>query len=825
MAPPTGILDPEVLEYNRLKKMREGAVSFKDASVEQEFNQLDPQFQQIILNSPKPVRITSGARTPETNSAVGGVDNSYHTKKMAVDVDIGTDPANLEYYKTNKLNPITESDHHHIQPGSGYGMPTVDPEVEEYNRLKQMRAGSGFDSSTPEKTQTPAVDPSTWVGKSQLRPDLQKVADARYAERNKGVLDDYPIASNILQKGAESGVFGPLGQIGSALNSKEGGAFLQQVAKTGTFGQLPKGVAVLDTLGLGEGPQPNSTDTADLYSKNVAIEKAIEERRAQESPKAALAGDVAAIAAPSGGYGATSKLVGKAFPNMAFKAAGEGAGVISKAGNVIKQIPRLAGRGALENVAYDEAGNILNPDEPQKDLGESAKWGAIGNTVIPVAGGLIKGTGNVALNAAKRLGSPDRLEKFVEKTPVLKQLNELFNPLTREEAEKQAGQTFENEKALWQGKKQALQEGNEARRIAYKDEQEAAGQAIPQLKKTDNVTAGKRLGEVAEEENKKLNEAYAAAVDPIGKKYGMRKLSMEDLRKKATEILDDNLMLDKKGNVVESGIESITSPSRRALLKEAANIVKDLKANPTYKKANLVVQNLQSLAKYKDIVGTQEQQAIKDLARTAKESMIDSLGKHATPEEVAQLTSARRMYAEQKPVINEFRNTQKLNPEAVVSSAGSKFPGSVLESSLKVKPEMAGATKDVVLNNILDRASSPKAMTKAINDFGRENLKSLLSKEEYAALEAAEKRFYNAKRPLRLDKFKEQSPKLKEVEPGKFFKDLSAKINPDNYPNVKKVYRSLKKVGNATGLSNLPNRGLRRVKDLGSINIQSERRP
>lgn len=50
----------------------------------------------------KPIRITSGYRTPEHNKKVGGEPNSYHLKGMAADIVIdGVAPGTVQNYLKN----------------------------------------------------------------------------------------------------------------------------------------------------------------------------------------------------------------------------------------------------------------------------------------------------------------------------------------------------------------------------------------------------------------------------------------------------------------------------------------------------------------------------------------------------------------------------------------------------------------------------------------------------------------------------------------------------------------------------------------------------
>lgn len=107
--------DPDAFLAEKKKTIRA-----KSPEVEAEYESINPAVKSIVAAAPGALTITSGRRSPEQNSAVGGVPGSRHTYGDAVDVRETLDPETQKYFEDKGLKVIPESDHTHIQANEGF---------------------------------------------------------------------------------------------------------------------------------------------------------------------------------------------------------------------------------------------------------------------------------------------------------------------------------------------------------------------------------------------------------------------------------------------------------------------------------------------------------------------------------------------------------------------------------------------------------------------------------------------------------------------------------------------------------------------------------
>lgn len=103
------------------------SVAFKSPAVANEFAAIDPALQQIAQNTPVPITITSGIRSPAQNTAVGGVPNSFHLTGQALDIRKSeATPQVMKHFSDNGYKVIDEGDHLHVEPIKGAKAPKVE---------------------------------------------------------------------------------------------------------------------------------------------------------------------------------------------------------------------------------------------------------------------------------------------------------------------------------------------------------------------------------------------------------------------------------------------------------------------------------------------------------------------------------------------------------------------------------------------------------------------------------------------------------------------------------------------------------------------------
>ncbi len=91
-------------------------LSFKTPQVSKEFDEVDPSLRNIASNSPYPLIVTSGKRTPEENDAVRGVPNSMHKTGEALDLRRTPEAIQSEdYFKGKGYKVLDEGDHIHVE--------------------------------------------------------------------------------------------------------------------------------------------------------------------------------------------------------------------------------------------------------------------------------------------------------------------------------------------------------------------------------------------------------------------------------------------------------------------------------------------------------------------------------------------------------------------------------------------------------------------------------------------------------------------------------------------------------------------------------------
>lgn len=334
---PSNLDDMSLDELLAMKRRMGGGVNFKNPSVEREFEGVDPRLQAIAMTSPQPLTVTSGARSPETNRAVGGVPDSYHTKGQALDIRKTGDLSDaIENFKAQGYNVLNEPDHFHVEPMKNPSPP--DPKlkpIDDYSleELREMkRKAAGIPATPPRITATPLKDTSgnpIWSGyRHFLRSSTTGLSE--------------PVAAGL-----------------SALTEKGINAFNTVPEMAGEEPMLPE-------RSLGE--------AYDYYRNKQREDLA---RMSEQNPISSGIGEIAGVMAPGGVYSQLSKGVKAAVPAFA-----EGASI---AKNLLKAIPR----GGFTALGYEQ----LNPDAERtpEAMGRQFASGGLGEAIGPALQGIGKG--------------------------------------------------------------------------------------------------------------------------------------------------------------------------------------------------------------------------------------------------------------------------------------------------------------------------------------------------------------------------------------------------------------------------------------------------
>lgn len=321
--------------------------------------------------------------------------------------------------------------------------------------------------------------------------------------------------------------------------------------------------------------------------------------------------------------------------------------------------------------------------------------------------------------------------------------NQLASDFAEQEFARKSATEAANQKALSEF------EAQEARKLAEQQARQATSQEyLSKLKTVTDAEAGAGLKDATLNAKKKLSAEYGEAVDPLIKEHGAKPVSAQKVRDALTEGLSSERLLDSKGNLIKKSANEGISPQREAFKKTITKVTRTLKKNPTIEQLTQLAQDLDSLAKSDPGLSTNFKRIYGNISRATKEAIADGVESLAGPEAAAAVKAARASYAKSAPVLKTLAKLAKSSPEAMVKGAGTKLPQSFIETAMSAQPGVKAEMGEVLLNNISNRAKSPKALTEIIDSYGRDTLQKVLSPEQFQNLIAAEKAFHAASAPL-----------------------------------------------------------------------------
>lgn len=693
----------------------------KSPSVANEFDGVRQYLKNVALASPEALPISSAWRSPAANAAAGGVPNSFHKTGEALDIrKIGDQSRNLEHFKKSGFKVIDEGDHYHIEP-SKRGESQFDPD--EFLRNELNEPGEIPSSSPmPEENQlTNDIKDSGPTGKQKFMALLSGAGRAL-----------------------------PFSDLLSAFVETE-----------------PKRIKRLVS-----GNPMNPSELGGEFKRNYKLFKTSQDAIESNAPGYALAGSL------------PLNVVKYATGTKALSAPLSVGGDFLKAHKYLGGIANLMGKataGGSTSAAIGQESGIDKSKIPLDFLlGAGGELGAAGLSKLvkvatkPIQSGLktIRGEGANGI-------LPERVRNEVER--------------------------------LW-GVGKWLKEGRQFKESSAKRFGEDVLKSLP---KKDAISAADDLGKLILENKKSLGESYKKTVGPIIKKHGLKKASPDTLRKSITGILDEQGLLDKRGNILFDQVDDIIAPERKRFVKTLADVNESLKKNPSIQNLNKKLQDLGSLANFGSPQRTAEEKLIAKLYDSAREDLFNSIegavkgsaksskpyrslkrqfekaaeinteygaklkdglggdrlrrvleeGKSANLDKASSLKSsldllddqaleqgkgtvsavrdARRMYSENKPILDELSKIIDTKySEDVIKSAQTRLPGSFVSEIIKKQPNLKPQIAEVLMNNIAQSGTSARTLTKAIDRFDRETLKRVLDSDTYSRLLDVEKAFH-----------------------------------------------------------------------------------
>lgn len=413
-------------------------------------------------------------------------------------------------------------------------------------------------------------------------------------------------------------------------------------------------------------------------------------------------------------------------------------------GGMVKNAMKMGARGGL-------AQSIIGQLQEGPDINRLPIDFALGAGGELVGSGISKAIGMGAGAIKRGIESgvlPKSMRSSVESIPLIGG----FLKGSREANEAIARRTFDEGEAIkraeWDKNKQQAIESfknlESKRKNAYLQEKALSIDDIKKLSPADEITVGDKFVKAIKDSDLALGKEYKAAVDPVLKKYGLKKASPQVIRDELNSILLENGLLDTKGNILRSELDEVLAPTRKNFLSKLIDISEGLQKNPSIQKLNKVTQDLQSLANFGALNRSSEEKMFGSLARKSRESLLENLEQVAKGNDFEILKSAKQKYAQAAPVFEQLRPLAEKFPEQITKSAGSQLPQSFIKDVLVKQPQLKSAIADVVMNNIISKSTTPKAMQSVIDNYGRDTLKNLLGKQAFEKLISAEKRFIDA---------------------------------------------------------------------------------
>lgn len=328
---------------------------------------------------------------------------------------------------------------------------------------------------------------------------------------------------------------------------------------------------------------------------------------------------------------------------------------------------------------------------------------------------------------------------------------------------------------LQQERRAAFDAAEQGRKIAYGATKEGVKADIKALPAKGRVDAAAGLQESVNKTAQEISQQYDEVVKPVINKYANQTIRGQEMRDALLKPLRENGFVDAKGNILRNEMESIKTPELKKYYNDLADWVDDLTKNPTFRQADRIRTDIQNAA-FK-----QNRPMYAGVAHDFRVGMMDNLEAIAGTEGKA-LATARKAYAEVKPVMDELTKIAEQYPNQIAARARSQMPGEFIKDAIVKVPKLKQPIADVVANDLIRSADTPKVFTEAIDKYERDTLQQLFDKKTFDAILEYERKLALASQPFKPSKFIPQKMPPKPL--GKVWSAIKAtaekggKINP-----------------------------------------------
>jgi len=508
----------------------------------------------------------------------------------------------------------------------------------------------------------------------------------------------------------------------------------------------------------------------DIRKKQKAEQAQLEE----EYPGPSMVGELGGIVLPGGAVSGINKVIGKGLRGIApgFKALSEIGGGLAPEVTASKFWPRIAAKlttdvpaqaleGGLTNLAYQG----IDPEQEMTPggFGLGAAIGGVSvlpQTVASEAFQFFRPTANRIRNFLEEtpwIGKTSKANRLEDEAGIMKKFEEdqaykqqrhdlenqgIMNKFEQEEAARRAAYD-----ANVAAQKTAYEESEAAREAAY-DTAKVESKGLLGDIKVDPEIAGEALEESGKKANLALSKEYRDTVGPVLKQFGKEKISAKGLRAELHDFFKEKDFFDPKGNISFKKIKAIQAPEMRGLYENLAKFYKRIFKNPTLNELKSIEDELASFANFDSTTRSAEQKIYGKMHYAAKDEIFNGLDEVGGPEAVETVGMMRAKYREARPLLDKLNQFTSKGPTPMSRTTRTGLVPELFKGLMKVNPDLQEPLAMMVLNDLVTRGQTPKALSKAIDDYGRDNLQMLLGPEKFKDLTKAEEVFTAAHQPL-----------------------------------------------------------------------------